>query len=60
MRDEVYPERFHLKVAPEWNDAIAIAARAQRTTRSDYVRRAVEAQLKADGLRLAQPERVPA
>jgi hypothetical protein len=41
-----------IRVPSGFNDALDQAARAQFTTKSEYLRRAVRAQLEADGVQL--------
>ena len=55
-RHYYYPARIALRVPAEMQEAVTVAARLQLTSPSEYLRRAVLAALKTDGLRLgAEP-----
>jgi hypothetical protein len=54
-----FTDETKLRVPPGFNDVIDNAARAKLTSRSEYIRTAVQDRLKADGFSLTL-ERLPA
>ena len=57
-RQYYYPARMALRVPAEMQEAVSVAARLQLTSPSEYLRRAVLAALKTDGVRLGADGRL--
>ena len=51
-RYDHYPARMALRVPTEMQEAVTVAARLQLTSPSEYLRRAVLAALRTDGVRV--------